>query len=255
MKRNALIVYGGWAGHEPEKVANVFKDILEESDFEVELSNTLEVYEDKEKLKSLDLIVPHWTMGELRLEQLESVLEAVASGVGIAGCHAGLCDAFHASVDWHFMAGGQFVAHIGAAGIDGHGLGFKVNIKKGSSPIVEGIEDFIAYDEQYYLQVDPSIKVLATTKVPSKKGPYESDKTAKINFEYGIGLWNFEESAVTTGPHVENGIIDMPVVWTKYWGKGRVFYNSLGHDEKRINQKPSIKITKRGFSWAAKQRI
>jgi len=31
--------------------------------------------------------------------------------------------------------------------------------------------------------------------------------------------------------HSTNGEVDMPVVWTKRWGHGRVFYNALGHHE------------------------
>jgi len=253
LKRKALIVYGGWEGHEPDKVAHVLKGILEEIDFDVEMSDSLDAYADGEKLRGLNLIVPHWTMGDMPLENIEAVVGAVAGGVGIAGCHAGLCDAFRGSLDWQFMVGGQLVAHVGAAGVDGHGLEFEVNIKKGSSPIVEGIEDFTAYDEQYYLQVDPSIKVLATTKVPPQDGPLKSDGTAAMNYDYCFGMWNFQEKDVLQGPHVENGSIEMPVVWTRQWGKGRVFYNSLGHDEKRTNQEPFLTITKRGFLWAAKE--
>ena len=252
MTKKALIVYGGWEGHEPEKVAHIFKRILEESDFKVELADSLDIYCDKEKLKSLNLIVPHWTMGELTIEQVDSVVAAVASGVGIAGCHAGLCDAFRSSPDWQFMAGGQLVAHIGAAGIGGNGIEFEVNIKNMGNPIMSGIEDFKVYDEQYYLQVDPAVNVLATTKVPPLKGNFKSSGEAGMNFDMDFGNWNFQESAALAGPHANNNPIEMPVVWTKYWGKGRVFYNSLGHDEKRTNSEPSLAITKRGFLWAAK---
>jgi len=252
MKRKALVVYGGWEGHEPEKVAHIFRKFLEESDFEVELSDSLDVYKDRGKLKSLHLLVPHWTMGEMSMEQIDAVVDAVAGGVGIAGCHAGLCDAFRASPDWQFMAGGQLVAHVGAAGIDGNGINFKVRVKDKQNKIMEGIRDFEVYDEQYYLQVDPAIKVLATTEVPPRKGKMESNGQAGINFDFGFGVWNFEESAILSGPHIGNGSCEIPVVWTKYWGKGRVFYNSLGHDEKRISSEPCLTITKRGFLWAAK---
>jgi len=252
MKKKALIVYGGWDGHEPEQVANVFKGFLEENDFGVEMSDTMEAYNDKEKLKSLNLIVPHWTMGEITVEQVDAVVEAVASGVGIAGCHAGLCDAFRGSPDWQFMAGGQLVAHIGAAGINGNGIEFEVSIEDKDNPIMAGVDDFKAYDEQYYLHTDPSINVLATMKVPPKTGTFKSNGKANMNFDFGFGDWNFQEKDVLQGPHADNKPVIMPVVWTKYWGKGRVFYNSLGHDEKRVKMEPSLTITKRGFLWAAK---
>jgi hypothetical protein len=253
VKRRALIVFGGWEGHEPEQVADIMKGFLEDSDFNVELSDSMEAYADAEKLKQMHLIVPHWTMGDMPLESIESVLNAVAGGVGIAGCHAGLCDAFRGSPDWQFMAGGQLVAHVGAAGINGNGLEFEVKIKKGSSTIVEDIEDFSVYDEQYYLHVDPSISVLATTRVPPKSDNLTPDGTSRMNYQYGFGMWNFHENAVADGPHVANPSVDMPVVWTKYWGRGRVFYSSLGHDAERVKKEPSFTILRRGFLWAAKQ--
>jgi type 1 glutamine amidotransferase len=254
MNRKALIVYGGWEGHEPEKVAHIFKDMLKGEEFEVELSDSLEVYKNKGKLKSFDLIVPHWTMGEMGAKEVDAVLDAVAGGVGIAGCHAGLCDAFRASPDWQFMAGGQLVAHVGAAGIDGNGIEFEVQVVDESDPIMSGIKDFRVYDEQYYVQVDPAIRVLATTRVPPREGKLESEGRAAMNFDFGFGNWNFDSHAVLAGPHVGNGKATVPVVWTKYWGRGRVFNNSLGHDAKRVASEPSLTITKRGFLWAARPR-
>jgi len=251
MKKKALIIYGGWDGHEPEKVAFIFKKILENSDFVVEISDTLDVYNDRDKLKSLNLIVPHWTMGELTTEQIDSVVGVVASGVGIAGCHAGLCDAFRSSPDWQFMAGGQLVAHVGAAGINRNGIEYEVNIKDKDHPIMSEINDFKVYDEQYYLHVDPAVNILATTRVPPLKGDFGSNGKAKMNFDFNFGDWNFEKNGALNGPHTSNGLVDMPVIWTKYWGKGRVFYNSIGHDEERVNSEPSITITRRGFLWAA----
>ena len=132
MNKKALIVQGGWDGHEPVQVADVFKNALEESGFEVELSDTLDSFLDKEKLLGLDLIIPIWTMGEINNEQLWPVIEAVAEGVGIAGCHGGMCDAFRNSVQWQFMTGGNWVSHPGSDGVE-----YEINIKRGSSPITE----------------------------------------------------------------------------------------------------------------------
>ena len=52
--------------HEPKDVATIFTGILKDEGFEVELLDTLEAYEDLEKLKNSDLIVPHLTMGEIK---------------------------------------------------------------------------------------------------------------------------------------------------------------------------------------------
>ncbi|MCK0472233.1 ThuA domain-containing protein [Halalkalibacter sp. APA_J-10(15)] len=217
MNKKALIVWGGWDGHEPEQVANLFKTILEEENFDVELSDTLDSYNDPEKLESLDLIVPHWTMGEIEGKYVANISKAVQAGVGLAGCHGGMCDSFRTNVDWQFMTGGNWVAHPGNDGVD-----YTVHIKSTSSPILEGLSDFEVCSEQYYLHVDPAVEVLATTRFP-----------------------------VIEGPHSLNKSVDMPVVWTKRWGVGRVFYNSLGHVANVIAMPEVSLMMRRGFLWAA----
>ncbi|NLJ86861.1 MAG: hypothetical protein GX322_10560 [Firmicutes bacterium] len=217
MAKKALIVRGGWDGHQPVEVSELFRNMLVEEDFEVEIAETLDAFLDVEKLRSLHLIVPVWTMGQITKEQVWPVLEAVAEGVGLAGCHGGMCDAFRECVEWQFMTGGQWVAHPGGADVE-----YTVNIKRGSSPIVEGIQDFAVKSEQYYVHIDPAIEVLATTRYP-----------------------------VADGPHSANGEVDVPVIWTKRWGKGRVFYNSLGHHADVLEPFHVKTIMRRGFLWAA----
>ncbi len=218
MSRSALIVQGGWDGHEPVQVSGRFADMLKKEGFSVELSDSLDAFLDVEKLKSLDLIVPVWTMGQIRNEQVQPVLEAVASGVGIAGCHGGMCDSFRENVDWQFMTGGQWVAHPG-----NDGTPHRIFIRHGSNPITEGLEDFDVSTEQYYLHVDPAIEVLAVTTFP-----------------------------VANGFHAANGFVSMPVVWTKRWGLGRVFYNSLGHHNDVFDIPAAREMMRRGFLWASK---
>ncbi|WP_282939901.1 ThuA domain-containing protein [Paenibacillus sp. RC67] len=215
--KKALIVQGGWKGHEPEEVSDIFRSVLEENGFEVEVSDTLDAFSDADKLLSLDLIVPVWTMGEITKDQVKNVSEAVQKGVGLAGCHGGMCDSFRTNVDWQFMTGGQWVAHPGNDGVE-----YVVNVKHSSSPLVEGIADFAVKSEQYYLHVDPAVEVLATTRFP-----------------------------VVEGPHSLNKAVDMPVVWTKRWGVGRVYYCSLGHHADIVDMPPVKELMRRGFVWAA----
>ncbi len=221
MARKALIVQGGWDGHEPGPVSEVFRKTLEAEGFEVEVLDTLDAFLDAEKLKALHLIVPVWTMGKITPEQLKPVLAAVESGVGIAGCHGGMCDAFRDSTDWQFMTGSQWVAHPCNDGVE-----YMVNIKQSSSPIVEGISDFKVKSEQYYIHVDPAVEVLATTTFPAPG---------------------------TTGPHTANGQVEVPVMYTKRWGEGRVFYSSLGHHADIFDIPEAIETMRRGFLWAAKE--
>ena len=76
-KRKALVVYGGWDGHQPKEVSELFRRVLAEEGFDVEMSDTLDVFKDGGKLNGLSLIVPHWTMGTLTPEQAKPVFEAV----------------------------------------------------------------------------------------------------------------------------------------------------------------------------------
>jgi type 1 glutamine amidotransferase len=217
MSPKALIVWGGWNGHEPREVAEIFREVLAREKFDVEVSDTLDAFHDAAKLQALHLIVPVWTMGKITPEQLNPVLEAVKSGVGLAGCHGGMCDSFREATEWQFMTGGQWVAHPGNDGIH-----YTVQMARARHPITEGIKDFAVSSEQYYMHVDPAVNVLATTRFP-----------------------------VADGPHVGNGVVDMPVVWTKMYGRGRVFYNSLGHQANIVAMPQVLELMTRGFRWAA----
>ncbi len=204
----ALIVQGGWDGHEPKQVSEIFEGVLKKHEFEVEVSDTLDSYLDAEKLKALDLIVPVWTAGEISNEQWQGLSEAVRSGVGIAGVHGGMGDSFRRNVEYQFMVGGQFVAHPGGL------VDYTVNILDRDDPLMAGLDDFRISSEQYYMHVDPSNHVLATTTV-----------------EF-------------------NGCT-MPVVWKRMWDAGRVFYSSLGHVAADFDVPEALTIIDRGMLWAA----
>lgn len=167
MKKKALIVYGGWDGHQPKEVAHYLGSILEEEQFQVEISDTLDSFLDEEKLASLNLIVPVWTMGTITQEQLNPLLAAVKQhGVGIAGCHGGMGDSFRNEVEYQYMVGGQWVAHPGDDGVT-----YEVLIKDKSHPLTEGIDDFTVVSEKYYMHVDPAIDVHAITKFDDVEMP------------------------------------------------------------------------------------
>lgn len=218
--RKALIVWGGWEGHQPEQVADLFREILEAEGFAVEVSNDMDSFADEAKLRALNLIVPVITMSTITPEQRDPILRAVAEdGVGLAGCHGGMCDAFRTDTEWQFMTGGQWVAHPGNDGVR-----YTVNITAPQHPITQGLSDFEVESEQYYLHVDPGIEVLATTDFPTAGAP---------------------------GPHTANKC-RMPQVWTKMYGNGRVFYNALGHQRATLEAAEPRELMRRGFLWAAK---
>ena len=216
--KQALVVWGGWDGHEPKPVGERFAGILEKEGFSVKISDTLDAFLDYDYLNQLDLIVPVWTMGSITGEQCKGVCEAVGKhGVGLAGCHGGMCDSFRQDTEWQFMTGGQWVSHPG-----GDGVKYRVNIKRGACPLTEGIGDFEVASEQYYVHVDPANQVLATTRYPV------------VNYY-----------------HAANGEVDVPVAWTRRWGHGRVYYNSLGHHNDVFDIPEAQEMMRRGMLWAA----
>jgi len=205
--KQALIVQGGWQGHEPRQVSEILARALRENGMQVEIADTLDVLKQRD-LKALDLIIMQWTMGKIERDQLEPLLEAVESGVGLAGLHGGMGDAFREATQYQYMVGGQWVAHPGNDGID-----YDVYIVDKGHWITQGVSGFHAKSEHYYMHIDPAIHVLAAT-------PF--------------------------------GDVAMPVAWTKMWGKGRVFYSSMGHVASVFDQDPNIlKLQTRGMLWAA----
>jgi len=209
------MVWGGWEGHQPRQCVERFAPFLRENGYEVTISDSLDSYLDYDLMKSLSVIVPVWTMGEITNEQFAGLRDAVASGVGLAGWHGGMCDSFRKNTEYQFLTGGQWVAHPGNI------IDYTVNITKHDDPIVAGLKDFQMNSEQYYLHTDPSNEVLATT-----------------TFDGSVHDW----IAGTV----------MPVVWKRRWDKGRVFYSSLGHVAKDFDVPEARTIMERGLLWASR---
>ena len=67
--KKALVLAGGWEGHEPKQCAEIFCPILEADGFQVELSYSMDSYLDADKMGELSLVVPIWTMGTIEKEQ------------------------------------------------------------------------------------------------------------------------------------------------------------------------------------------
>jgi uncharacterized protein len=213
--KTMLFVWGGWDGHEPKQCVDIFAPLMREAGYDVTICDSLDIYLDADAMGRFDLISQVWTMGEITREQLKGLQDAIASGVGFAGWHGGMGDSFRNSTDYQFMVGGQWVAHPGGV------IDYRVNITNREDPITAGIEDFDMHSEQYYMHVDPSNEVLATT-----------------TFNGDIVEWI-------------DGTV-MPVVWKRRWGKGKVFYNSLGHVAVDYHVPEAREITRRGMLWATR---
>lgn len=213
--RQALIVWGGWSGHEPEQGARIVAEMLRPEGFAVRIENTTAAFADP-AIADLSLIVPIYTMAKIEKGELASLTRAVAGGVGLAGYHGGMADAFRDAVDYHFMVGGQWVAHPGDI------IDYRVDVTKPSDPIMQGLPASFPYrSEQYYMHVDPANEVLATTTFSGEHAPWTK------------------------------GVV-MPVVWKRRHGKGRVFYSALGHIASEFEVAQMRTILQRGLLWAAR---
>jgi type 1 glutamine amidotransferase len=210
--RNAFIFHGGWDGHEPGKVAALFRKELEKLHYAVDCQDSTKLLADAAAMAAYDLVIPCWTMGTLSPEETSGLSTAVRNGAGLAGVHGGMGDAFRGNIDFEWMVGGHFLGHP-------HVGDYTVRRTAIDHEITDGLPAELRYNsEQYYMMADPAITVLADTM-------YEHD-----------------------GSHIA-----MPVVWTKTWGKGRVFYSSLGHALAEFKDYPAmLEMVIRGFVWATR---
>ena len=209
-----FITWGGWNGHEPEQTAGIFADVLAAEGHDVTVSDSLTALADESFMAGIDLLVPVWTMSQIGREQEAGLLKAIRAGTGCAGWHGGMADSFRLNVEYQFMVGGQFICHPGGV------IDYKVNIAS-DDPIVAGLDDFRMHSEQYFMHVDPSNEVLATTTF---KGEH----------------WGIDWVRGVT----------MPVAWKKSYGAGRVFYSSLGHVARDFDVPEAKEIMRRGCLWA-----
>lgn len=214
--KSALMVWGGWLGHEPEQCVALFANVLRDEGYAVEVHDTLDIYLDEAKMQAQDLIVQCWTMGSITSEQEAGLLNAVRNGAGYGGWHGGMADSFRNATEYQFMVGGQWVAHPGNV------IDHTVQITNHEDPITAGLPDFAMHSEQYYMHVDPANEVLATTT---------------FSGDYGY-------------PWIAGTV--MPVIWKRQWGAGRVFFTSLGHVLQDFDVPEAREIVRRGLLWATR---
>ena len=213
--KSALIVYGGWSGHEPEECATIYRRWLHEDGYSVRMATETSAFADP-SIHDLSLIIPIFTMSKIEKAEVENLVKAVEGGVGLAGHHGGMSDAFRDAVDYQFMVGGQWVAHPGNI------IDYTVEVTDPLDPVMAGIKSFPYTSEQYYMHVDPSNKVLATTTFTGEHAPWIAG-------------------------------VKMPVVWKRQHGKGRVFHSTLGHQAKEFDVLEMATIMRRGMNWAARE--
>jgi uncharacterized protein len=213
-QKQALICWGGWEGHTPERSTEVAREILERNGFAVRVEKGTAAFADP-ALHDVSLIVPMITMSTIEKPEVENLCAAVRAGVGLAGMHGLMCDSFRNETEYQFMTGGQWVSHPGNI------IDYSVDVTKPDDPVMQGIQSFAYTSEQYYMHVDPMIEVLATTTFDGTHCEWIKGAT-------------------------------MPVVWKKIYGKGRVFYSALGHTADEFAVPEMKTMFERGMLWASR---
>lgn len=214
MTKKALVVWGGMELHTPERGAHVVRELLEAEGFAVTVTPDYDALGD-EDVGSNDLVVPVITDGTLAPEKMANLIAAIRAGTGLAGYHMGLATTFRASVPFRYAASVYWVQHPGNI------ITYRVDVTASDHPIMADIESFEHTSEQYYLNYDPAVEVLATTRFSGEFHPWRKD-------------------------------VVMPVVFTTMHDRGRVFYSSLGHTADELELEPVRTILRRGLVWAAR---
>ena len=234
MALKAALFVGGWDGHRPSEFGDWCSELLKTEGFEVTTFESLSPLANPQNLTDIDLIVPIWSsarsahkpeFGNMTKSEETGLIELIANGCGLAGWHGHMGDAFRDRPTYHFLIGGQFVAH--PPGWPDNPIpsddfiDYEVTVTRPSDPIMKGIQSFRIYSEQYFMLTDSSNEVLATTTFS------------------GENLWWIEGTVV-------------PVVWKRRWDKGKIFYCSIGHRLEDLKIPQVTKIIRRGALWASR---
>ncbi|MBM9507238.1 ThuA domain-containing protein [Streptomyces sp. KK5PA1] len=211
-----MVVRGGWEGHAPVAISDLFLPFLKDHGFTVETAESLDVYGDADLLAATDLVVQCWTMGEIAPEHSRALSAAVKAGTGFAGWHGGVLDSFRGDLDYHLLTGGQFLMH--PPGFLDHTV--HPVPERAGHPVIAGLGDFAVHTEQYWVATDPDIDVLATTTFPA-------------------------------GEERDHPVV-MPTVWTRVHGAGKVFVSAIGHKADDFDVPEVRTLTERGLLWASR---
>lgn len=228
--RRALVVRGGWEGHQPVEATDLFIPFLHEQGFTVDVHDSPAPYADADLMAVTDLVVQCVTMSTIERDQFAGLRSAVEAGTGFAGWHGGIADAFRNTSDYLHLVGGQFACHPGkpaderVGGMSDNYVPYTVNMLPAAAdhPITTGIPDFDLVTEQYWVLADDYCDVLATT-------------TQKVR---DFDPWHRE--------------VTSPAIWTRAWGQGKVFVATPGHQVDILADPNVNTIIKRGLLWASR---
>jgi type 1 glutamine amidotransferase len=229
-KKSALVVRGGWDGHQPVEATDRFIPFLEANGYSVRVEDSPKIYGDPGYMAGVDLIMQCMTMSTIERDEFHGLRTAVENGTGLAGWHGGIADSYRNTSDYLHLIGGQFACHPGkhpdehTGGQADNYVPYTVSMlpEAADHPITRGLSDFDLVTEQYWVLADDYIDVLATTT--QKVRPWDP--------------WHRE--------------VTSPAVWTRQWGQGRIFVCTPGHNLKVLEDANVNTLIERGLLWASR---
>ena len=228
--KTALVVRGGWDGHQPVEATELFIPHLERNGYTVRIEDSPKIYADADYMTEVDLVMQAMTMSTIEADEVAGLRAAVERGTGLAGWHGGIADSYRNSDPYLQLVGGQFACHPAKHADERTGeqsdyyIPYRVNVapQGREHPIMAGIEDFDLVTEQYWVLSDDLVDVLATTTVQARD----------------FDPWHRP--------------IVSPAIWTRQWGQGRVFVSTPGH-RVEVLEDPNVRtIIERGLLWASR---
>jgi len=176
-------------------------------------------------LAGYDVLVSNWcawpdvTGRQWGPEVEKAFVDFVGGGKGFVLFHAASAT-FH---DWPEYQ--QIVGATWKLGTTGHGAihSFKVTVVDANHPVTAGVPDFWIHDELWHrMGAQPKINVLCRAFSSKENGG--------------------------------SGLSEPVVIWTQF-GKGRCFYNILGHDARTMQNTAWRTLMLRGTEWAATGKV
>ena len=179
-------------------------------------------------LDDFDAIVLDNTSGEfLNDQEMKDLLDAVhEDGIGLVGVHSALDSSYNGanSAEYHEMLGGYFSGH--PFNTFPHPIvNFPIINEEPSFPAVSHFaHEFWKQDELY---------------VPKN---WSRDK---VNVLLRMDQSKLDFTGITTPPGN-----DVAVAWVKMYGKGRVFYSTLGHTKESFSDPEIRRMYEEAVKWA-----
>jgi hypothetical protein len=211
----------------PVHYAELTGIVAGEAQVDLRITTDLAALNDR-SLAEFDAVINASTFLQPAPVQVDALLAAVEGGLGFFGLHGGSAT-FWNSAPYLTMLESRFLRH------DPY-KAFLVEVDAQSHPIMPGIENFTIEDELYE-QGGKTEEFPQFSSAINEGNPYGGEVAALGEGPLGDDI----EVLASAEGH--------PLLYVKAYGKGRIHYNALGHDEKALTNPNFRRLVRQGFDW------